>query len=200
MIDSTALAVLVEDFRAAGSKSAVLRTHRRPRGPRWTPTSTCCSRPCMSRPTIFCLNDRTTPRVGSQTPRSSRCAWPRRSWASRLTGGSWRRRQASGALVSRAAQQPGTSNAAADWRTPWSGSWGSSPAKARASRMICCSSTRPRSSARAPGRRPNAPRWVTRPTTATALSLPLFLGLSPARDLLPGRHPQSTAARVAQDR
>ncbi len=68
----------------------MLNTVRRPWGPRWTPTSTCCSRPRMSRPTIFCPSGRTTPRVESQTPRSSRCAWPRRSWASRLTGDSWR--------------------------------------------------------------------------------------------------------------
>jgi hypothetical protein len=48
MIDSTAGAVFVEGNGAAGSKSAVLIRIADLRGPRWTPTSTCCSRPFVT--------------------------------------------------------------------------------------------------------------------------------------------------------
>jgi hypothetical protein len=41
----------------------------------------------MSRPTISCLISLRTPGEGSQTRRSSRSAWRRRSWGSRLTDG-----------------------------------------------------------------------------------------------------------------
>src|SRR5665213_1368530 len=90
MVDSTVITVFVGVFEekvAAGSKSAVLNTARRPRGSRWTPTSTSCSRPFLSRPTISCPEADRTLHEGSQTPRSSRCACRRRSWESRLTDG-----------------------------------------------------------------------------------------------------------------
>ena len=63
MVDSTTVVVnrvVCKEDVAAGSKSAVLSRIADPRGPRWTPTSTCCSRPCSSRPTISCPNERRT--------------------------------------------------------------------------------------------------------------------------------------------
>src|SRR5919202_21213 len=60
MSDSTAGAVFVEGLVAAGSKSAVLKRIADLWGPRWTPTSTCCSRRCSVPPTISCPSGRTT--------------------------------------------------------------------------------------------------------------------------------------------
>ena len=190
MVDSAAVAVFVEGFGAAGSKSAVLIGIADPRGPRWTPTSTCCSRPCSSRPTISCLNDKTTPRVGSQTRRLSRCVWRKRSWESRRIGGFLALRLRGWGICSRSCpSSPGTSSGGASSPRRWSGCWGSSPVRARASRTICCSSTRLRLSVPAAARRSNARRSATPPITVGARRIPGFLGVSPARDLRPRRHP-----------
>ena len=76
----------------------------------------------FARLTISCLSGRGTPREASQTRRSSRSASRRRSWASRLTGGSLavaakRLRH----LFPSCPSSPATSSAAAGWRTRWSG-------------------------------------------------------------------------------
>lgn len=64
MSDSTVDAVFVgvcKEIGAAGSKSAVLISIADPRGPRWTPTSNCCSLPCSARLTMSCLRAARTP-------------------------------------------------------------------------------------------------------------------------------------------
>src|SRR3954468_16900838 len=61
MSESTAGAAFGEDLRAAGSKSAVLKRIADPWGPRWTPTSTCCSRRGAAPPTISCPSGPRTP-------------------------------------------------------------------------------------------------------------------------------------------
>ena len=69
------------------------------------------------------------------------------------------------------AAQPGrpTASAAAGWPTRSSGSWASSPRRARASATTCCSSTRPRCECAAQPRDGQAlGARPTRPTTATA--------------------------------
>jgi hypothetical protein len=79
MIDSATWRV-VGGKGKRGSKSAVPISRRRPRGPRCSPTSTCCSLPCSPRPTISCRGAGRTPGEASQTRRSSRSPSPRRSW------------------------------------------------------------------------------------------------------------------------
>ena len=87
MIDSTRSTVSKES-EAERPKPTVPKTPSA-RRPRWTPTSTLSAPWFIAQPTTFCQRRGVTPAAGSATPSWSPSAWPRRSWASPPTAGSW---------------------------------------------------------------------------------------------------------------
>ena len=124
---------------------------------------------------IYCTADDLLPEArrnagaASPTPSWSRSAWRRQSWASPLTAASWRWRGGASSISFRTCPaSPPTGSAAAGSPRRSSGSWPTSPSRARASRTTCCWSTRRRSSARGAVRPPSVRPWGTRPATATA--------------------------------
>ncbi len=87
------------------------------RRPRWTPTSTLSARSCSARPTLFFQRQGRTAAAVSPTPRWSRSAPPRRSWASPATAASCPRRASCSCISPRSCRaRPTTSSAAAGWR------------------------------------------------------------------------------------
>jgi len=58
------------EYPSDRSKTALPNTQRRPRGPRWTPTSTCCSLQCSAPPPISFPRSPTTLAGSSLTRRS----------------------------------------------------------------------------------------------------------------------------------